>query len=203
VAALFLMNYALARAGYAGNHFAAAVPIYAALLFLAVRYALSDRAGIVSSSLAVGVLLALLPYSTEQDHWNLLATNVGHAKQAHREEVSRLDDLMDRCSIERYFALEDPLSFTFASHSPWGPIFNFSVDLRLTPDHPLVQETNQNVVHRNELYLASKSGLPSSVEAFVREYFTTVPPNCAESSLPIGNWEAWFRKGAAEESAGE
>lgn len=192
--ALFCVLYAIAGAGYGGNHFASAVPVYFALLLLGLRRAAEEKNSVFAWGLAVVLIAALLPYRTLADHWAMLEQNAGRARQAHDESIRKLDGLLDACRIDRYALLEHPLDLAFTRHSPWGPIVTFELNWYLDQNHPIMVETDHHLQEDSRLLLSAQSINSPVVDTFVREHFSEVAPECAKFFLPIGNYRVWFRK---------
>jgi len=192
--ALYLILYAIAGAGYGGNHYASALPVYMALVLLGLSFALKEDNRLFRTAFAVVAVLALLPYRTTADHWAILAQNAGRARQVHAEALQKLDGLLDACAINRYALLEHPLELAFSRHSPLGPIVTFELNWYLDPYHPIMVATDRHLREDSRLLLSGQSIIAPAVDAFVRANFTETPPACAQPFLPIGNYRVWFRK---------
>jgi hypothetical protein len=187
-AALYLLTYAVVNAGLAGNHFAALVPFYMALVLLAIDYAAArDKL----APTVIGVLFALCLLFFRRD----VVSPITYAKHVHAPAIARLDALMDACGIDRYATLDQYQTFAFSSHSPWGPLFSVNVDWRLPDEHPLIQMTESNILESSKLFLSSNQIDRPDIASFLKAQFTSDPPDCAKPHLPLAEGVvAWFRK---------
>lgn len=192
--ALYLILYAIAGAGYGGNHYASAFPVYMALVLLGLSFALKEDNRLFRIAFAVVAVIALLPYRTTSDHREMLEQNARRARQVHAEAIEKLDGLLDACAINRYALLEHPLDLAFSRHSPLGPIVTFELNWYLDPYHPIMVATDRHLREDSRLLLSGQSIIAPAVDVFVRANFTEVPSECAKPFLPIGEYRVWFRK---------
>ena len=199
LAAIYIMQYAIVGAGGAGNHFAAAAPVYIVLVLQALRSVIRPgqagaRVGILLGGL---VIAAVLLYRTSADDWNRLRGNAEFAPRNNADQIARLDALMDRCGIDRFYDLGGLHPFAFARHSMWGPLPSLDLFEYLEDrDHPLARATEENLANRNLLLLAPPEIKNPKTRGFVETHFTRTPPPCAAGILPLQKREIWFRTDA-------
>ncbi|HLD71388.1 MAG TPA: hypothetical protein VI873_02120 [Candidatus Peribacteraceae bacterium] len=201
--ALGLTALAVGSSVYSGNHFAFAVPAYAAVAILFIHE--SAVLGRATPAFLVGVILTLVTvtvYQPNPSHLLYLKNRQGYTREAQRERTDRLDALLDACNV-RQFHNEALPEFAMARHSPFGPlILPYEY---MGQDHPLsVQTAEQINQHANVVVATRDYARPSytkdhdrvveTLRRLLPVSFTTDAPPCAAPFAPIDGVTLWFRK---------
>ena len=200
--ALALTSLAAGSSEYSGNHFAFAVPVYAALVLLFVRE--SARAGTWTPAFLVGSLMTLIvmfSFTVNPNHLSSLTYRMGFTYAAQKEHIIRLDNLMDSCGLTQYYN-EALQLFAMARHSPFGPLVMHYDYMPM--DHPLHIQTAGNIQHNAKLIVAtndyedpnlkpSKNLVVSILQRHIPKEFTKEVPPCAAPFVPIDGVTLWFR----------
>lgn len=194
--ALLVIVYVITSAGSAGNHFAAAVPVYVTLLLLGVRFAVHPGNTRVATVLAIFVIASTLLYRTSPDDWTRLAGNTQFSARQNADLIGRVDAVMDRCAIDRYLNISSRGGAVFTRHSTWGPLTSLEIFRQYLPfEHPLNSRTEENLVFHNLLVLSGDTIVRENTRKFVEEHFTQTPPPCAAGLLPLPDgMRLWFRR---------
>ncbi len=201
--ALALTSLAVGISVYSGNHFAFAIPVYAAIILLFIQHS-AVHAKVTPIFLAVsGVTVAtMLLFVPNPKHMLYLQNRLGFTHTAQKERIERLDSLMNNCGLERYYS-EGMVELAMAKHSPWGPLimhFDF-----IPPDHPLHVATAQNVFSYAQLLVTTedyenpfpprtKDLVIAMLRQKIPQEFTKDPPPCAAPFVPMEGFTLWFRK---------
>lgn len=184
---LLLVSLTVVASGYSGNHFAAAVPVYATLALLCSRYVGERNLSVPVIGIAILATVVMGMHRITPEHeryWaesqkNLVVTEQG------RLAIQRFDAMMDACGIERYMGSME--ASILGRHTVWGPLpipGNFA---NLPDTHPLQTRTRENR-ERNGVYLLG-------VGADSAEYpeYGSAAPDCAKPFLPIPGYTVLFR----------
>ncbi|MDO8649592.1 MAG: hypothetical protein Q7R81_07505 [Candidatus Peregrinibacteria bacterium] len=201
--ALGFTSLGVGSSSFSGNHFAFAVPVYAALVLLFLRE--SARMGTWTPAFLVGsamTMLVMFPFTPNPSHLASLEHRMGFTYAAQRERITRLDGLMDSCGLEQYYN-EAIQEFAMAKHSPYGPLVLRYDYMPLK--HPLHLQTAENIVRDAKLIVATEDYedpqptpendlVVTVLHQFIPKNFTKDPPPCAVPFFPIEGVTLWFRK---------
>ena len=201
--ALGLTSLSVGSSMYSGNHFGFAIPVYAALALLFVQESAHHKK--ITPSFLMGSILTIFAmgmFTANPKHIAYLQNRMGFTYAAQKERIERLDALMDRCVLERYYN-EAMAELAMARHSPFGPmVMQFD---SLPKDHPLHQKTVDNVLEHARLVVAAedyenpdpsptKNLMISKLREHIPKEFTKEPPPCATPFEPIEGFTVWFRR---------
>ncbi len=197
--ALYLVSITVGLAGYVGNHFAFAVPFYVALILLFARHVASVNRSILVTIVAPMIAIATtFGYTANAKHLERLHEKTQYTQEAQADFAGRLDALMDRCELDRYFGLEVFEKLGFARHSPVGPLPIPTFFPFVPIEHPLFQRTYANIREQADIVLKHAGPITDPynvpIAAILEENFTQKPPACAKEFLPIEGFEVWFRE---------
>lgn len=188
---------------YHPNFFAFAVPVYGALLLLWLRSAASrDAPLLVTAGVLTLVILGGALYRQNPRHINDFPKLTAGNAAASRAYAHRLDVLLDACGIDRYVLVgSGGREFSFAKHSPWGPVVGVNVHKFFTADNPYVIQSLRNVTDRARIIIYEEQELstrPVLLAAWpvIQERYTEEVPDCAKSHLPFYDLHVLFRKGS-------
>ncbi|PIR52877.1 hypothetical protein COU76_03805 [Candidatus Peregrinibacteria bacterium CG10_big_fil_rev_8_21_14_0_10_49_10] len=190
IVVLYIVNFTAVVAGASGNHFSAAVPVYAVLALICVRYMSTTRSVLLGCIILSTILITAFSYRTQAQHLGYLQASLPKS----HSQVERFDAMLDACKIERYYAFDHQPMY-LSTHSFWGPLPIISNYTYLGEDHPLVQQTLENLVEKNQVFLLrSGTAINPFFVALLQKQFTQEFPECARSYLPLEGLELWFRQ---------
>lgn len=205
--ALGFTALAVGSSVYSGNHFAFAIPVYAAVALLFIRECTitGKTTPVFLCAVALTVATAAL-HQTNSSHMLYLKNRMGYTRDGQREQTDHLDALLDACNV-RQFHNEALPEFAMARHSPFGPlIMPYEY---MGNDHPLAIETSKQITENARVIVATRdyATAPPAPESdpvvrtlrrLIPEEFTTNVPSCAAPFVPIDGVTLWFRRDAFE-----
>lgn len=198
-----LMGLALAAQAvgisvYTSNHFAFAVPFYATVIALFLRHIASpDRnpalviAGCIAAAAVAGT------YRTADVHVAHLRQWSAYTAAAQREVTAPLDALLDACGWDRYTSVSSFERFAFAQHAHMGPLVILRYFNYLPNEHPLKQQTLENILERTPLIVAPETVtefVSPAMHPLIMARFTREAPPCAHDAAPIPGMQVLYRK---------
>ncbi len=179
-ASIYLLSYTVVNAGLGGNHFAALTPFYITLLLLLIRRCFHTKHAVVP--LVVGGVFAFCILFTQSES----LTPPQYARALHGPMLEKLDALMEKCHIDRWYSPDLYYALAFSKHSPVGPLFNLTINWPIPPDHPIVKTTESNIL-QTPLIVSQATITDPNVAGFVQRFFTSAAPECAAPYLPIAD----------------
>jgi hypothetical protein len=178
--------------GYNDYHFAFAVPFFAALLLIFLRYGNSPYARAeLFLPLSLLLCLAVMFYQPNPKHMDYLRAQTHINSHSNRDTIRAVDQLLTACESERYVNLGAHQKLAFAKHSPIGPLFLRDVFSYLPKEHPLVQKTEENMEQWGRIAIADENYTGDSPDSL---FAVTNVPDCAKPYLPIPGVTVLFRK---------
>lgn len=190
-ATLGILNYPIAADLYHGNLFSSAVPFYAALFLLFLRFAIHHIQHGVVTGVSLLTILALL-FSRFPPRTGDPSAVVAESRAP---EIAQADAIMDACNIDRFYSWDGPGPFSYSSHAFWGPLPYFEAYLpHLPANHPLMLDTYNNIANKNKLFIVpTSSKIPPHVAQILQAVYTQNAPPCAEPFLPLNGYDVWFQ----------
>lgn len=194
---LFITVMAVALGGdFQNQHFMAAVPLYAALLLVAIRMLASATEKRVSLPLsALLILSTLLGFSAYESSLLPLrnyAANIAAIRKINafaQDSAERLDTILDHCNVDRYYIVKlgesdfNPFH-GFTRHSPLNFFYWAGLE-SIDKYHPLVAEreirnfNRAKIVILGDLPYEPTKPFEQSIKAFLDQEFTKEPWPCA------------------------
>src|SRR3989338_3708708 len=195
---LFTMGVGIA---YHPNFFAFAVPVYGALLLLfLLSLSIHDAPRLVTAGMLALVIAGGVFYRQNPRHVNDFPKLTSGNAAASREDADRLDAFLDDCGIDRYVPVgSGGRGFSFAKHSPWGPVVSVNVHKFFTADNPYVIKSLENVTDRTKIIMYDEAELATrpvllAAWSVIQERFTEEVPDCAKPHMPFYDLKVLFRK---------
>lgn len=190
---IMLGALAIGTGDYSGNHYAFAVPLYAALCLCFLGFAASNPQSLLLPAVGLLASLACVTYAPSPDHLTYLHDQLLQRKSVHAGQVQKVDGLMDACGYDRYINVGTVEMLAFARHSPAGPLVVPQFHSYLPPDHPLKKATARRTMETSIIISANEDMLQKDY-APILPAFTDTPPDCASPFLPIEGIRVLFRK---------
>ena len=194
IGALYLSTLAVGISVYPPNHFAFAVPLFVALGLALMRYAATFPFTVPVGITLAALLWAGLAYQPSARQMELLRDRLLHTSATEKVVTEKLDGLLDACKIEHYGALDTFDRFSFAKHSPLGPMVVMHFFEYLGWEHPLVIETQRKLRDEAQIIVSGGGADHEHTIALIADRFTEDPPDCAKPFLPLDNLKTYFRK---------
>lgn len=186
---------------YHPNFFAFAVPVHGALLLLWIRsVAVREAPHLLTASILALVIVGGVLYRQNPRHINDFPKLTAGNAATSREYADRLDVLLDGCDIDRYVLVgSGGREFSFAKHSPWGPIVGVNVHKFFTANNPYVIQSLRNVTDHARIIIYEEAELATrpvllSAWSVIQERFTEEIPDCAKPHMPFYDLHVLFRK---------
>lgn len=203
-AASVLLSLSVAAGGMGGGHQVFAIPGVVALYFLTLGLFFRSRESRFGRAVVATIAVALLAIPFTIPRWEAPATLAAAEKSGGFSEriiAEKLDEVMDRCKINRYLYLGQGSSYVygFTRHSPLGPLFFFHAFL--LDDTELVNGAADNL-EETQLVLAQPRHLISWREKafydgamlYMRQSFSEMPWQCAGvDSTYLSPYRLFFR----------
>ena len=208
--ALYLVILAANLRGYpTANHFAVAVPFYAALFFIFLRCAIASgtdhlsRTAKIIVALTALTLLSLAPQAGLGARAEKLKNNAAQESR-NRSVASSIDAILDACDIDRYFFIEEKPYMPHTAHSPLN-FFVYMGPESVVYHHAIIIERQLQSFSAARVIIAEGSAyeikqrpeeklLSEQVLRYIAGHFALTPWPCADGlPLPEG-YSVLFRK---------
>ncbi len=190
-----------------GQYFALALPVYATFFLLFLRQSRHSSPKILGfTALTALVLLTSTPFISSGRTLAQMTGQIRQTEERDRTAAQALDQMLDACSIDRYYFLEDRAYMPYAEHSPlnyylytriehigrYHPQFFDESFKRLGQARVIVLSKEYEPVTRPGYALEECIGM--SVQKFLSEKFTETPWACAQSRTSPDGYIMLYRK---------
>ena len=209
--ALYLSLTAGNLRGYpVGNHFVVMVPFYAAVFLLVLRTIVerwqSEKAPAsfyLCMTLSTLTLLSI-PLTDGIPHYAKTLSAREPIIAKHQEVARQLDALLDACSVDRYFFVEERPYMEYMHHSPLN-FFVYTGPESIISHHPILIEKQLHSFSQSLMVIANgdayeirpreaEKQLSTMTFRYLANNFTIVPWDCAKG-LPVPEgYSVLFRK---------
>lgn len=186
LAALYILIFTVGLGGeFTGHHFGFAVPLYACVLWIAIRQIVLDEShwkAAIGGALVVGSILLFV-----QPDYQTLLTTAEVMKANNRMLAGQIDTVLDACNVERYLIVGDFPSapYAYTKHSPLGPgFFQYALNTPVSwrrPDPFFIESFVANI-ETTPLFIMPKNGerpIVKPIADYIGQNFTTEIPTCA------------------------
>ncbi|MBI1812771.1 hypothetical protein HYR82_03235 [Candidatus Peregrinibacteria bacterium] len=207
IVALYLMTMAVGMGGdFQSHHFVFAVPFFFTLLILfcdAIMRQWNER--FIPWLAAVALVLGAVPFLTlpRPKYSNALAGTARDDAPV-RAAADALDDVMDRCSIDRYLYVEGnhPPLYGYTRHSPLNAVIFWQIDNAIQYGDRFANRSFARVSQGSILVEPTSGFVPSStvgeeMAAYFGKTFTADPPPCARPLPALPGYTLLFRSSPA------
>lgn len=202
VLALYLGLTAANLRGYpVANHFVVLVPLYTALFIL-----LGQRIN-TTTRVFMGIMVftfLTLPMSDGITHYATSLSGRREGEAVHIETAQKIDAILDACSVDRYFYVEEQPYMEYMQHSPLN-FFIYTGPESIVFHHPLLIKKQLEsfsqamiVIAEGESYEISNRPEEKTLSEMTFRYlannFTIIPWECASALAMPEGYSVLFRK---------
>ncbi len=167
-----------------GHHFVFAVPVYAALWWVALRHNAFSLHSVLP--VVVASLLLLTAFSTARFSYADQLRTWQEQEQVLRSAARTLDTVMERCGYEKYFQLMERGMgpYAYADAVPFGPVFIHYARFAGVPSY-FTDESLKGLFETPGILISSLDDFQMTGDArkYIEQQFSENPPPCAGSDF--------------------
>ncbi|PIR53908.1 hypothetical protein COU75_03590 [Candidatus Peregrinibacteria bacterium CG10_big_fil_rev_8_21_14_0_10_42_8] len=201
--ALYIACTAANLRGYpVNNHFVILVPLYCALFFVFLRSC--SRRLLHTTLFLVTLTIFMIPLSDGFPVYSARLREQQRIDELNIYTAGAIDDILDACSIDRYFFVEERPYMPFMRHSPLN-FFVYTGPEAIVYHHPLLIEKQLNsfssadvIIAKGNTYeisdRAEEQLLSQKTFAYIANHFTITSRPCSSSLPQPEGYSVLFRK---------